>query len=250
MKRTVTLILLILSGTALFAGPDSLFIKANELYSSARFEEALDHYNQVVESGYISSGLYYNMGNAAYRSNQLGYAILYYEKALKLNPRNEEARRNLEFVSMYREDNLEAVPELFLKQWYKNLVMAFAVNTWSVFSIVLFVLLLTGVLAYIFGRRLWVKQTGFFGGVLALILFALALTATVKRTNQFSHPDTGIVLAPSVVVKSTPGTSGTDLFILHEGTRVYKEEVVGEWIEIRISDGRVGWLHEKAIGLI
>jgi tetratricopeptide (TPR) repeat protein len=229
------------------AAPDTLFLKANALYSSGEFEEAFNTYREITESGVTSSSLYYNMGNAAYRSNRLGYAILYYEKALKLDPRNTEALRNLEFVSMYREDKLEAVPELFLKRWYRSLVQALSVNNWSIVSIALFVLILACTLAYIFGRRLWLKKTGFFTGITALLLFLISLTAVINRHRQFADPERAIIISPSVVVKSTPAAAGTDLFVLHEGTSVTIDEAVGTWTEIRISDGRIGWLPSKTI---
>jgi hypothetical protein len=232
------------------ASPDSLFVEANEHYSSGKYEEALHIYRTLIDSEYISSSLYYNMGNAAYRANRLGYAILYYEKALKLDPRNEDAAINLEFVSMYREDNLEALPELFLKRWYRRLVDSFSVNSWSYLSLTLFVTALLCSMAYIFGRRLWIKKTGFFAGLAALVLFILAITALMHRHRQFTQPDRAVIVSPSVVVRSTPSSAGTDLFILHEGTKIRTEEKVGEWTEIRISDGRVGWLPERTIALI
>lgn len=251
MKRIMLLIAVIASmHTTIEASPDSLYIAANERYSAGNYEQALEIYQALVDSGYTSSSLFYNMGNAAYRSNRLGYAVLYYEKALKLDPGNDDAARNLDFVSMYREDNLEVVPELFIKRWYRDMVDALSVNGWSYLSLGIFLVILLGSLAYIFGHRLWVKKSGFFSGLIALLLFVLAISALMKRHRQFTDPDRAIIVTPSVVVKSTPASAGTDLFILHEGTKVRTEEEVGEWKEIRISDGRVGWLPAGSVELI
>jgi len=222
--------------------PDSLFLRANGLYQEGDYESALASYRKVLEAGFESSDLYYNMGNAAFRSNNIGYAILYYEKALKLDPFHEDAFHNLEFVSRYRVDTFEQVPRLFISNWIQKLVSIFPEHTWSILSLLFFVLILASVVVYLFARKLTIKKTGFFSALIGLLLFSIALLSGIAQHRSIIHPDAGIILSPSVVVKSTPSESGTELFILHEGTRVELNERVAGWRNIRVVDGREGWV--------
>jgi hypothetical protein len=227
-----------------------MYIQAGKDYSEGRFEQALIGYQAIVDSGYASPDLYYNMGNAAFRSNKLGFAVLYYEKALKLDPSHEESQKNLAHISRYKEDQLENVPELFIRRWVRSVYQLFSLRVWSYTAIGLFAIMLAGILIYIFSSGLALKKMGFFTGLTAIILFILSLTAAVNRHSEFVSPDSAIIINPSVVVKSTPSLSGTDLFVLHEGTKVKTDERVSGWIEITISDGRVGWIPEESLSVI
>lgn len=234
----------------LFANSDTLFSKGNQFYVDGKYEEAINTYQLILDTGEESAELYYNIGNAAFRSNKIGYAVLYYKKALKLNPGFEPADKNLKYVSLYLEDKLESVPELFLKRWVKAFYGFFPLLTWSVLSIILFAVFLIALLFYIFGSSMWIKKTGFFTGALGLLLFFLSITAAIRQHKEVRHPDQAVIVAPSVLVKSSPSDSGTDLFVLHEGTSLTTDEAVGEWIEIKIIDGRVGWVRSKTLEII
>jgi len=254
MKKIVFIILAVLllqQGTAL-ASPaaDSLYIAGNNAYSEGRFEDALAMYEEIVKIGKESPSLYYNMGNAAFRSNRLGFAILYYEKALKLDHRYEEARKNLEYVSVYKEDQLDMVPEFFLRSWINSLFSLMSVSAWSYLALGLIVIFLAGLVIYIFSSSLVSKKTGFFASLATLIIFIIAFSAAVSLNKELKNPSRAIVIAPSVVVKSTPSLSGTDLFVLHEGSLIVLDDEVGAWREIRISDGRVGWIMTDALAII
>jgi TRAP-type uncharacterized transport system fused permease subunit len=226
----------------LFASTDSLFQAANALYQDGSYEEALHTYNEIIQQGVESPDLYYNMGNAAFRSNNIGHAILYYEKALKLDPGHEDAKNNLEFVSSYRVDTFDEVPELFIRSWARSMVNALPEKTWSLLSISLFLLILISLLVYIFSHRLGIKKAGFFSAVIAVLFFALTFTAALSRHKHMVNPDTGVIVAPSVIVRSSPSETGTELFVLHEGTKVRVNEEVSGWRNIRVIDGREGWI--------
>jgi tetratricopeptide (TPR) repeat protein len=224
------------------ASPDSLFIKANELYQNGKYELALEQYRQVLVFGQESADLYYNMGNAAYRSNNIGYAILYYEKALKLDPSHEDASNNLEFAARYRVDTFEEVPELFISTWMRVFLKKFSERTWSLVSLVIFIIVSFAILMFIFSRRLVLKKIAFFTALIGIVLFIAAFSAAIARHKSIIHPDAAIISAPSVVVRSSPSDTGTELFILHEGTKVKVNEGVNGWQNIRVIDGREGWI--------
>ena len=251
MKRIILYILsLLFTCGPLFANGDTLFSKGNALYVEGKYEEAISTYNYILATGMESAELYYNLGNASFRSNKIGYAVLYYKKALKQDPGFDLAEKNLSYISLYLEDTLETVPQLFLKRWIKAFYGFFPLVVWSIISISLFALFLIALLIYIFGSSMWIKKTGFFIGALTLLLFLLSFSAAMRQHREVRHPDQAVIVAPSVVVKSTPSDSGTDLFILHEGTSLTTDEEVGEWVEIRITDGRVGWIRSKTLEII
>ncbi|MBN1132731.1 MAG: tetratricopeptide repeat protein [Bacteroidales bacterium] len=242
MKAILLAICIMVPFTGIFGSTDSLYRSAITHYEEGRYDESLQQYREILARGVESPVLYYNMGNAAYRSNHLGYAILYYEKALKLDPGFEDAAYNLRFVSQFKSDRFEEVPELFIKRWFNALITGVSERVWAVISITAFFLLLTGILFYIFARGFPLKKTGFFSAVVFLVIFGFsAFAASVQRKN-ITEPDKAIIIAPTVFVKSSPSESGNDLFILHEGTRVEMEEEVSGWRNIRIVDGRTGWI--------
>ena len=242
MKRPYVILIMALFFADLAANSDSLYFRANELYQGGEYEMALNVYRQVTEEGVESPGLYYNMGNAAYRSNSIGYAILYFEKALKLDPSHEDARHNLEFVSRYKVDAFEQVPELFVRSWTRKMVQSLSEKVWSILSIVLFFIFLVSVLIYLFSNRLMLKKAGFFGALFGILVFVVSITSAVSSHRNIIRPEAGIILSPSVVVRSSPSDSGTELFILHEGTKVKMNEEVSGWQNIRVIDGREGWI--------
>ncbi len=247
MKKVNLLLLLLLAGALAYGNPDSLFHRGNTRYAGGQYEKALSSYDSLLQRGFESAELYYNMGNAAFRSNKLGYAILYYEKALKIDPAMEEAQVNLDYVSRFKEDNLEKVPELFIKTWIRSLILSLSATGWGILAILLFALFLAALAAYIFGRRMAAKKSGFFGGLLLMVLFIFSITAAIQRHRQVVDPGKAIIVKPSVVVKSSPSVSGTDLFVLHEGTKVSTDEMVNRWMEIQISDGRIGWIPASSL---
>ena len=221
---------------------DSLYLVANSLYQQGQYEPALEQYNAVILSGKESADLYYNMGNAAYRSNSIGHSILYYEKALKLEPSHEDALHNLDFVSRYRLDTFEQVPVLFLGAWITGFVQLFPEQIWSILALLFFIFTLAGLLIYLFSRRMLLKKSAFISGLVALLMFVITLFAALSSHRDIVNPDTAIILAPSVVVRSSPSESGTELFILHEGTKVKVNEEVSGWQNIKVIDGREGWI--------
>lgn len=242
----VVLTLLLFAPAAIQAqeegGTDTLFQQANSRYEEGAYEEALVIYQEVIERGMESALLYYNMGNAAYRSNSIGYAVLYYEKALKLDPTMDNAEHNLEFVSRYRPDKFEEVPRFFLGEWINGFVHTLPEQTWSILAMLFFVLLLAGFLVFLFSGHLAVRKTGFIAALTGLFFFVISFTSALSRHSEIVTPDEGVILAPSVVVRSSPSETGTELFILHEGTKIEVNEEVSDWQNIRVIDGREGWI--------
>ena len=250
MKRAALIACLSMLLGVLHASPDSLFQSANSLYQEGKYELALEKYGEIILMGYESADLYYNMGNAAYRANSIGYAILYFEKALKLDPGHEDAANNLEFASRYRVDTFEEVPELFIRSWTRAFFLLLSERAWSLLALILFTVIISSILIYVYSRKLLLKKLGFFVAIVAVFLFFLSFTGALKRHRSITKPESAIILTPSVVVRSSPSESGTELFILHEGTRVRINESVTGWQNIRVIDGREGWITTDDFGSI
>lgn len=250
MKRAALITCLSMLLGVLHASPDSLFQAANSLYQEGKYELALEKYGEIILMGYESADLYYNMGNAAYRANSIGYAILYFEKTLKLDPGHEDAANNLEFASRYRVDTFEEVPELFIRSWIRAFFLLLSERAWSLLALVLFTLIISSIIIYVYSRKLLLKKLGFFVAIVAVFLFFLSFTGALKRHRSITNPESAIILTPSVVVRSSPSESGTELFILHEGTRVRINEGVTGWQNIRVIDGREGWITTDDFGSI
>lgn len=227
--------------------PDSIFSRANQLYQEEAYEEAIENYLWIIDAGYESAELYFNAGNAYFRSNKLGKARLYYERAKLLDPKDGDIQANLEYTESLLTDRFEEVPELFIKRWFRSFINSMNSNGWLIFSLVFFSVFLLAAGAYIFIPSVKVKRLGFFGGV---IFFLLTISSFILSTRQYQHqkdPEAAIVMEGSLTVKSAPRESGKDLFVLHEGTKVQLENYLDEWVEVKIADGRKGWVRIASI---
>ncbi|HEY5499148.1 MAG TPA: tetratricopeptide repeat protein [Bacteroidales bacterium] len=221
---------------------NELLNKAAELYSKSQFSAAAEVYEKVKAQYGTSDKLYYNLGNAYYKSKNLPSAILNYERALRLNPADRDIQFNLEMCQARIVDKIDPIGMFMFARWNKSLENSFNSNIWAFVSIFFFLILITCLFAYFFARISWLKKVSFFAGILALCISALSLYYTGDQRNQIVYPDKAILFTPTVTVKSSPDQSGTDLFILHEGSKVTVLSKLGNWSEIELEDGNIGWI--------
>lgn len=249
MKRFYLYIsLLLIPGNILLAAsPDTAFFRANSLYQEGKYEDAIDAYNSVIKSGFESPGLYYNLANAYFRSNKLGKSRLYYEKALKINPSDEDAQANLSYLESLLADKFEEVPVIFYKKWIKSFMLSFNSNQWALFSMISFILSAVSVVIYLLFSNITLRKTGFFAALLFFVLSVLSFAFSRNQYHLNHNPDSAVVTDLSVNAKSAPRETGTGLFVLHEGAKVWLEDEAGGWQEIRLSDGRKGWVPVSSI---
>ena len=219
----------------------------NKYYTEDRFEDAINTYENIVSLGYEAPELYFNLGNAYFKSHKITYAILNYERAKLLDPRNEDINYNLEIASSFVVDKMETVPDFFILQWHKSLVNMFSGDTWAIISIVSFILLLLFLSVYLYTRTYGIKKLSFWINVLLLYLTVSSFVFSMNHRKGVLHPGTALILTPSITVESSPDESGTDLFLIHEGTKVNVKESVGEWTRIKLSDGKEGWVPTSSI---
>jgi len=239
--------------STLLSGNESagiLLEKAASNYSKGRFTEAIDIYENILKNVGISDKVYFNLGNAYFKCDRLAPAILNFERALRLNPGDADARFNLEMCQARIVDKIDPIGMFLITRWYKALGNLHNSNGWAYISITLFLLFIGCLVAYFFARRRWLRKSGFYLGVFLLAFSMLSLVYSARSYHTFTNPDEAILFTLSVTVKSSPDNSGTDLFVLHEGTKMKIRSTLGDWSEIELEDGNVGWLLTKDIEII
>lgn len=243
-RLPLLLILFTLTSALSLNAQDSeiIFKEGVEAYASEDYKLAIDKWERLISSGYYSPELYYNLGNAWFKEGSIPGAILYYEKALLLKPFNEDYRYNLGIALAYTTDRFETVPEVFFVRWYKMLSLLRGSNSWAMFSLVLFILSLLLILVYLFSSGLVLKKVSFYAGLLLIFFSLVSLSLSYMNKQITVKRQSAIIFTPVVTGKSSPGNDGKDLFVIHEGTKVRIEDQIGEWAEVRLSDGNVGWI--------
>ncbi len=243
----LTLIMLMMLPAAVSAQQkeyvDSLWNEANAAYAEGRWADAADGYEMISDMGLESAALYCNAGDAYFKDMNVPKAILYYERALKLDPSYSDARYNLELVNSGIQDRIDPVPDFVLKAWMKDICYMTDSNAWTVLFIVFMALAAAMVLLFILAPSAAGRRTGFFTGIVMIVFAAFSLCFAVWQKNDYMRADDAIVMRPVTSVKSSPSSGAAkDLFILHEGTKVKVIDTVGSWNNIELADGRQGWL--------
>ncbi|MBQ9194729.1 MAG: BatD family protein, partial [Bacteroidales bacterium] len=231
--------------------PDSLWKAGVEAYTAGDYPQALKDWEDVQATGLMSKELYYNLGNAYFKNQEVARAILWYERALKLDPSDADVRYNLEYARSLTQDKIEEVPEIFFELWGHALCYLLPSNTWAALSLVFLVLAVACTLLYLLGSTSGRRRLGFFAGIACLLLAFLGWDFARWQRQEALAQDRAIVMRPVSSVKSSPSADGAkDLFILHEGTRVKILDNVGSYTNIELGDGRQGWIPAGDIEVI
>ncbi|GGG37994.1 BatE protein [Croceivirga lutea] len=220
----------------------ALFNRATDLYNDGKFEEALDYYQRILDNNKHSAELYFNMGNANYKLENIGPSIYYYEKALLLKPNDAEILNNLGYAQNMRLDAIEEMPKTALQNVYNKIVGFFNFEQWGYLAIGLMTLfVLTYVLYYLlftaFNKRLF-----FIFSILFLLLSMASLSMAYFAYNDYKKNNPAIIFAREVVVAAEPNEQSERVFTLHEGTKINVVEALEDWSKIRIADGQIGWI--------
>ncbi len=224
---------------------DELKQQADSAYASENFGEALDMYLQLARQG-ENAAIYYNLGCTYYRLDSMAKAVLWFERAAQLDPSDDDIRFNLAMARNKTVDRIIPRHEMFFVSMWKTLMHSQSVSEWAYCGVAFFALALLLVGLYLYSSAIVVRKIGFFGAILSVLLCVLfnVLAYNLRQYND-THT-TGIIMAPAVTVRSTPTRSGTDLFVIHEGTRVeIRDNSMRDWAEIQIADGKVGWIERS-----
>ncbi|MBK5721600.1 tetratricopeptide repeat protein [Dysgonomonas sp. Marseille-P4677] len=227
---------------------------AIKAYNEGDFREAIEilekEKKEQLEKGVESAQLYYNLGNAYFRVNDLAHARLNYEKSLLLDPGDRDTRHNIEYLLTKIEDKILVADTFFLSTWFRAVQNLFASNTWAVISVVFFLLLIACLASFFFTRRIFVKKAAFYTGIVALLVVIFANVFSFGQRNKIEHRDTAVIMVGSASVVSSPDINSKELFILHSGTKVYITKEDRSWLEIEVDNGSVGWIQREKIEII
>ena len=250
MKKILSLIILSAALTLAAQTPAQFMKQGNDAYAKADYTVAVQHYNAVLQSGYHSADLYYNLGNAYYRQEEYGLAILNYERALRLKPNFNEAKQNLDLANSKTEDEISPLPELFIQQWIHNVVAWLSPTGWRILFLCLLAVLCVSVVLFVLNLDIRWRKWTLTAGVATVFLLLICTACTIASSVQYNSHSQAIITVPMSVVKGSPEESSVDKLILHEGTKVRIDETLGEWHKIRIADGNTGWLQQSDITII
>lgn len=249
--KALTICLLLLSAQLGLAQEARLeFNQANQLYRDAQYEKAAQLYEQVSKNGYESPALYYNLGNCYFKLHNIPAAVLAYERARRLAPHDDDINYNLRLTNLRVIDKIDPLPQLFLLDWWNGFIGSFSSDGWALVVIICAWSAAAGGVVFFLFRSGVVQRLAFALAAIALICCALSVTGLLQQLKREGYDRAAVVFSPSVSVKSAPDNQSTDLFVLHEGVKVELLDAVGDWRQIRLPDGKIGWLAGESIQTI
>ena len=250
--KILIVILMVFSNSLLNAQDTNtqLWEKANAAYLAQNYQEALNDYLQILKTGNASAKLYFNIGNAYYKTGDYNNAILYLERAKLLAPNDDNIDFNIQFVNQHVVTKLEPLPQPFFVRWQNSLVNLYSSDQWAYFSVFTFIffLILAGV--FVFSRVVVFRRISFITGIVVFLISAVTFAFAGKQQKKINERSGAIVFCPRVTVKSAPTSTSTDLFLIYEGLKVNVTDSIGTWKEIRLADGNEGWLQDSCIDKI
>lgn len=244
---TVLLLMLLLPVAASAAVTKA---EADSAYVQEHYQQAAKTYEALLKQG-VSAELYFNLGNAYYRMDNITLAVLNYERALLLSPGDKDIRFNLQMARSKTIDKITPESEMFFVTWYRSVVNIMSVDGWARTALVALVIAIVLALLYLFSSPIWLRKVGFFGGILLLAVFLVSNLFAWQQKRELTHRSGAIIIQSAVTIRSTPAKTGTELYILHEGTKVtVTDDSMKDWREVRVADGKQGWVETKEIEMI
>lgn len=246
---------LIFTGKSLANERVTLFLEGNQLYQQEKYSQAISRYEQVLEMGFESSELYYNLGNAYFRSNNIGKAILNYERARRLAPLNDDIRHNLEIANLSIIDKIEAPPKFFLTEILDDVIeflgLKLNLNAFTKLVLAIYVVFMSLIIFRLFIRRTDVRKKLFYLIIPVFIIFAIILVLLQIQIYKTTHTDEAVILVEEIDVVGSPEENAKQLFALHEGTKVKINKSLSKsdktWLHVQLVDGKTGWVKGTAL---
>lgn len=248
--KNIRILFLLLMSIGFFShsfGQNEQHKKANELYSKGDYAGASELYEKIIKTYGVAPELYYNLGNSYYKMGETGRSILNYEKALRLNPMYRDARYNLDMAQQKVIDNIVQVPPFFILRWLDIFMKLLTSNQWFFVGFITFLITIIAAMFFIFGFTLSNRKISFYIATIFLSITVVTLIFSAVRKNQQIQHNEAIIMTGVITVKSSPDRSGTDLFQLHEGTKVKVKSQLGSWFEVVLGNGNIGWVESKNI---
>lgn len=224
-----------------------VFQEANKYYTEGKYQQAVELYEKILSQGFKNKELLYNLGNAYYRLGEYHKSILYYERAKILDPFDDDINFNLQIANLHNVDKIQELPKFFLKQWWEDIRDSLASHQWAVVALISIWLASVSLVSFLFIISSKLRKFAFFSGLLFLVLFAISTTLGYSRYNFEINHNRAIIFTMNAYIKSSPEESSTDLFILHQGTKVEIVDELGDWFKIRLANGNIGWIKKSEV---
>jgi len=252
MHRTLLGILLVLCAWAPAAAqtPEQLFQEGNALYQQGKLQDALQRYRTILDRGYVSGELCYNIGNVYYRTGRIAEAILFYERARRRMPQDEDLRHNLQMANLLITDRIEPTPRLFIWDFWDDIKNTFSAAGIIWTSYLAYLLALASVASFFLVRTFRLRRLTLLSTLLWTVLLVLGIVIAVAKISDMTRTDEAIIMEQVVTVKNSPDERASDAFVLHSGTKVRMTDQVADWVEIHLADGKVGWVARTALETI
>ncbi|MBD3275116.1 MAG: tetratricopeptide repeat protein [Candidatus Marinimicrobia bacterium] len=230
--------------------PDSLFVAGQSAYDAGEYQEAIEFYGQIIRQGKESSQLHYNLGNAYFKAEELGEAILHFEKAKKINPRDGDIQHNLSIARVRVQDRINPPDKSLFMQIFDGVKYFLSINELATLVLLIILLMSMAFAARKIINRDQVRRL--LGNLLVLLILAFLLLSPmlVARTYEVQKSSRGIILQEQVKVHAAPQQLSTEIFEIHEGTEVVADQQQNDWYHIRLMDGKEGWIPLNSVGII
>lgn len=253
MSKSILNILLLVSlfSSNYFAQEIESFMKmGNDLYQNKKYEEAINSYEAILKQGFLSSDLYYNLGNAYFKKGDIGRAILNYERSIKIDPTNEDAIYNLKIAKARTVDKIQELPKLFIVKWWEIVLSKFTSTGWQTIIFIFYIILLICIAMYFLVRNVQIRKLSFLIGSVDIFILMLVSFLFFASLQRETSNDYGVLLQSVATVKVSPDSQSDDAFVIHEGIKFKIEDEVDNWAKIKLSDGKVGWLPTNIFDVI
>ena len=225
----------------------AIFDEANRLYLEQKYDVAINKYESIIKNGYENGEIYFNLGNAYYKTGKIQFAVLNYERAKKILPNDEDVQFNLQLANLQLVDKVEPIPELFVYRWVNSAMTFISLKTMLRMMYGLFILMLASFSIFLFARTYEQKRYSLMGGIIFTVLLVFGVANFLVQSYRESNSEFAVVMNDVSNIKSAPDSKGNDLFVIHRGLKVQVLDNVNKWKKIRLADGKVGWIPEKEV---
>lgn len=229
---------------------DSLMQQGNTAYQNEDYNLAIDCYQEIIQHGNEGAILYYNLGNAYFKAKQIAPALLWYERALRLDPSNEDIKHNIAYANLQITDKIEPLPQMFLTRWWNGLSQSMTATSWAIMAVVFGALFALLIAVMIISRQRWLSVTSIILAFISLIIVIFSLIFASKEAKRYTQQPEAIIMQLVVNAKGTPNETGASLFVIHEGLKVAVTDRVNDWVEIKLPSGEKGWVEESSLEII
>ena len=241
LKKGLLMIILLLAMSN-FAQNGPLFEQGKELYKAEKYQEAVNSWMKILESKKHSAELYYNLGNAHYKLNNIGPSIYYFEKAMLLSPNDNDIKNNLAFAENATVDDIEPLPKTIFYKWYHSVSEILTFDGWAIAVVLFSISFVSLFLLYYFSYSEGKKRLFFVASLISILLLGMSFLMAFSTFDEAIKNQPAIIFSESIEVREAPSLGSETTFTLHEGTKVQIKEKDADWALIEIANGKDGWL--------